>query len=263
MGYIREALAGGKQFSLLFKTPGSYRMGDPQDPHSRAVSSTEAENSTENQGFFNGFSIFHFFLLLPSRRGTGRDLQGDLYSHHNTSLIPQQENPSGRNFCLSHPGAEFIGSTIHLLADPTPGRAVLPAIAHQQWGNRETREKTNPHPTDSRAFPTEPHLQLHSQGCSLGSIPAISEFSPIPHFFLDGLAKIQGDGDPGRKEWVGFFWETHEFGLKFPVGGEGLAHLSQENHGCPISGRAQRSRAPLGEFSHSDRERSKDPVRED
>lgn len=179
---------------------------------------------------------FPFFLLLPSRRGTGRDLQGDLYSHHNTSLIPQQENPSGRNSCLSHPGAEFIGSTIHLLADPTPGRAILPANAHQQWGNRGKPEGK---PILTLLIPGLSLQSLISSSTakapSLGSIPAISEFSPIPHFFPDGLAKIQGDGDPSRKEWVGFFWEIHEFELKIPVGGEGLPHpwKSSEIQGTP------------------------------
>lgn len=70
MGYIREPLAGRKEFSSLFhKNPlDPTGQGDPRGPHSRAVSSTGAENSTENEGFST-------VLLLPSRRGTGRDLQ--------------------------------------------------------------------------------------------------------------------------------------------------------------------------------------------
>lgn len=63
MGYITGALAGRKEFSSLFhKTLHPTGQGDPQGPHSRAVPSTAAENSTENQGFSMDFQwIFHVF----------------------------------------------------------------------------------------------------------------------------------------------------------------------------------------------------------
>lgn len=107
-----------------------------------------------------------FPLFYSSLRG---EAQGGTFRIPDT---PNGKIPVKQNSSLSQPGVDFIGSTLHVHSWAIPGRAILPGNAHQQW---ENRGKTIPRPPNSRAFPTEPHLLLHSQGHNLGSIPAIPD----------------------------------------------------------------------------------------
>lgn len=185
------------------KTPGSHRTG-------RSLrSSTEAENSTENQGFSMDFQWILLFFLLPWRRGTGRDLQGNPCSHQDTSLIPQKENPSEGQPLPLPPWSCFYWIHLHLQSLGEPSRLEMHTSNRKTEGNPFL---TLPAPGLSLQSPiSSSTAKTPAWGASQESLiwnPRLQRgFFSNSTLFSDGLDKIQGDGDPRGKEWVFFFWK--------------------------------------------------------
>lgn len=154
---------------------------------------------------FNGFC---FFFLLPWRRGTGRDLQGDPCSHQDTSLIPQKENPSEGQLLPLPPWSCFYWIHLHLQSLGEPSRLEMHTSNRKTEGNPFL---TLPAPGLSLQSPTSSSTaKTPAWGASQESLiwtPRLQRgFFSNSTLFSDGLDKIQGDGDPRRKEWGFFFW---------------------------------------------------------
>lgn len=79
MGYIRGTLEFSSSFHKSLDPTG---QGDPQDPHSRAVPSTEAESSTQKSGISMDFPLFFFSSLRgEAQGGTFRAIPAPTITH--------------------------------------------------------------------------------------------------------------------------------------------------------------------------------------